>query len=336
MGERREQSGLCLCPARAAAWLVSAPYAGVMKLRRMAYHSGLMPSRPAGVPVISIGNITCGGTGKTPMVAWVVRRLKDAGRRPAILTRGYKAVAGRSDEAELLKQLTGVPVVIDPDRVAGAKAAAAGGADVLVMDDGFQHLHLRRDLDIVLIDATDPFGGAPLPAGLRREPLSALRDADAVVITRSDALDKDQLSRLKTRLGTLAPAATVHAAVHRPVAIIDEAGGRGPASRIDGKRVMAFCGIGNPQSFFATLERVGANVAARRALNDHVHYTDRIVGSLKRAAAAAGVELLVTTQKDFVKLQGASFGLGVWQLVVEIDVVEGSTALGEAVIQALK
>jgi len=329
----REKATHILRPLLVAA---AAPYAGLMRLRRAAYHAGIMRRCAAGVPVICVGNITCGGTGKTPMVAWVVRLLKGAGRKPAILTRGYKAVEGRSDEAELLADLASVPVVVNADRAAGAKQAVAGGADALVMDDGFQHMRLRRDLDIVLIDATDPFGGGLLPAGLRREPLSALRDAGAVVITRSNEIAKERLEKLKTRVSRLAPAATVHAAVHKPVAVIDEGGGRRSASALDGRGVLAFCGIGNAGSFFATLERLGARLAGRRALGDHVHYTARIIESLARAAEDARAELLVTTQKDFVKLRGASFGRPVWQLAVEIEVVEGPSALAEAVLAAVK
>jgi len=324
------------CALRPAVRLLGAPYAAAMRLRRTAYNCGLMPRYAAGVPVICVGNITSGGTGKTPMVAWVVGRLKGAGRRPAILTRGYKAVEGRSDEAELLKQLAGVPVVINADRAAGAKQAAAGGADVLVMDDGFQHMRLRRNLDIVLIDATNPFGGGCPPAGLRREPLSALRDAGAIVITRSSDVPKEQLEKLKTRLSRLAPAATVHAAVHKPVAIVDEAGGRLPAGRIEGKSVLAFCGVGNPESFFAALERLGAKLTCRRALGDHVRYTSKVIDSLNRAADDTQVELLVTTQKDFVKLQGVSFGRPLWQLAVEIELVEGPRALEEAILEAVR
>ena len=171
---------------RGAGWVLSKPYAGLLWLRRRLYRLGLLGAYKPAVPVISIGNITTGGTGKTPMVVWVVRWLKSAGLQPAILTRGYKAVDGRADEAEMLWQATGVPVVAEADRVDAARSAVAGGAEVLVLDDGFQHLRLRRDLDIVLIDATNPFGfGHCLPRGLLREPVSALGDADAVDLRRT-------------------------------------------------------------------------------------------------------------------------------------------------------
>ncbi len=328
MSGRRAGPGAALLRAVLAA--ASLPYAAAMGLRRRMYRWRLLPSRRAGVPVISVGNITAGGTGKTPTVAWVVQQLKDAGRKPAVLTRGYKAVAGRSDEADLLRRLCGVPVIVNADRVAGASAAVAGKADVIVMDDGFQHRRLRRALDVVLIDATNPFGfGWCLPRGLLREPRSALRDAGAVVITRSDALTADDLSRLKKRLGRLAKRAVVCTAVHAPVRLADETGRRFPCDYIRGKKVCAFCGIGNPAGFFATLERLGAQVVARHPLEDHAAYTPELIARLKRAGDEARAEIFATTQKDAVKLDGRRLGRSVWEVWIEIDILEGRDELIE-------
>jgi len=313
---------------RAGLLCASLPYSAVMRLRRWLYRRGVLPARSAGVPVICVGNLTTGGTGKTPMVAWVVRRLKDAGKTPAILTRGYKAVDGVSDEAELLGHLTGADVVVNGDRAAGAETALAGGADVLVMDDGYQHRRLRRDLDIVLVDAANPFGfGHCLPRGLLREPPGALRDAGAVVITRSDAVDADALERLRDRLRVLAPDCSLHAAVHRPADVIDADGQRHPAGALSGRKVLAFCGIAAPDSFFGTVEALGADLSATLALPDHVNYTDAVVAEVRRAADSAGADLLVTTQKDHVKLAGPDLGLDVWQLAVEMAVVDGEAEL---------
>ena len=163
------QTGPVAALLRATLSAASVPYAAAMRVRRDAYRRGVLASHAAGVPVICVGNVTTGGTGKTPMVAWVVRRLLENGFAPAILTRGYKSSAGQSDEAELLRRSlpASVPIVVNGNRLAGAQAARQQGANVLVMDDGFQHHRLRRDLDIVLIDATNPFGfGRCLPRGL--------------------------------------------------------------------------------------------------------------------------------------------------------------------------
>jgi tetraacyldisaccharide 4'-kinase len=314
----------------------SAPYSLMMRLRRGLYRRGLLPSHPAALPVISVGNITAGGTGKTPMVAWIVEQLKRRGARPAILTRGYKGSGGSSDEAELLRELTGRPVAVDADRVAGAVAAAADGeTDVLVMDDGFQHRRLRRDMDIVLIDAMRPFGyGHCLPRGLLREPLSALSDADAIVITRSDTVEPDALRNLREGIARAAPRASLHSAVHRPVRIVSCTGGEIPLDALRGREVYAFCGIGNPASFFRLLEDIGARLTDRRIFDDHVAYTPQRVERLRSEARECDV--LVTTQKDFVKLAGIELGGDLWGIEVEMEIVEGEAELVEKIVGAWK
>jgi len=370
-GERR---GICAAILRAGLAVGSVPYAVAVRLRRWGYRKGILASRSAGeahgaqavglraVPVISVGNITTGGTGKTPMVAWVVQHLREGGRRPAILMRGYKATGGKSDEAEMLRRICAdsvpapsesptpeparpedrpsarswsVPVIVNPDRVAGARQAVEQGADVLVMDDGFQHRRLRRDLDIVLIDATNPFGyGWCLPRGLLREPVSSLRDAGAIVITRSDAISTDSLQALKDRLARLSPRASLHAAVHRPTRIIHEDGAQSPAETMEKRRSLAFCGIGNPRSFFDTLKRLGADLVACRALEDHVEYTKEVIEWLRQEAIRCGAELLITTQKDAVKLAGAKLPLPLWILEVRMEVVGGREELLRKILQA--
>jgi tetraacyldisaccharide 4'-kinase len=324
-GRRR---GLGASLLRAALTVPALAYAAAMRVRRRLYRWGLLPRKRAGAPVICVGNLTTGGTGKTPMVAWVVSRLKEMKRRPAVLTRGYKAAAGMSDEAALLRRLCGVPVIVNADRAAGAAAAVAGKANVLVMDDGFQHRRLRRELDVVLVDATNPFGfGWALPRGLLREPVAALKDAGAVVITRSDSVPAERLSSLRERLGRLAPAASLHAAVHRPTKFADEQGRKFPPDYVAGKKVFAFCGVANPESFFSALEALGAELVARRSLDDHVRYTADLLEALRREADDAGAEVLATTQKDAVKIEGRSLGRPLWELWIEIDVVEGAEAL---------
>ena len=312
---------------RAVLKAASGPYAGVMRLRRWLYRRGLLARGRAGAPVICVGNITTGGTGKTPMVAWIVRKLKAGGRKPAILTRGYKAAGGESDEAELLRQQCGVPVIINADRLAGA-AVAAEGADVLVMDDGFQHRRLCRDLDIVLIDAMNPFGyGHCLPRGLLREGPSALRDADAIVITRSDSVADEELQELRQHLGRLAPGASVHLAVHRPTNLISPDGRLLPPCALAGKKVFVFCGLGNPEAFFDTARRLGLELSGRCALDDHVRYDAATAEEICRRARRAGAQVLLTTRKDAQKALAAGFSLPVWQMEVEIEITAGAAEL---------
>ena len=329
------ERGVAAGGLRALLAVASGPYAVGMRVRRWAYRRGVLPVRRAGAAVICVGNLTTGGTGKTPMVAWVVARLRSAGRKPAILTRGYRAVAGRSDEAELLKDLCGVPVIVNADRVAGAEAAVAGGADVLVMDDGFQHRRLGRDLDIVLIDAAEPFGfGWTLPRGLLREGPRALRDAGAVVVTHADAIGEAPLSNLRGRLARLAPAASIHVAAHRPVALLDESGQSASLDALSGRKVFAFCGIARPERFFDSLTALGARPADTRALDDHAAYTPDVAKTLRRAAEDSGAGVWITTQKDFVKLADTELSGHVWQLAVGMAVVEGEEALTAKILAA--
>jgi tetraacyldisaccharide 4'-kinase len=325
-------------------------YSPAMRLRRWAYRRRLLPSFNAGVPVISVGNLTTGGTGKTPMTAWLARHLRQLGRRPAVLMRGYKARQdGHSDEAIMLRLELGrppglapsaalatlssaipseVPVYPNPNRRAAAKEAVAAGADVLILDDGFQHLRLRRDLDIVLIDATNPFGfGRVLPRGLLREPLAALKDADALVITRSEQAEAKAIADLRGRLIRLAPHATFHTAAHRPTRLLDQAGAPRALTELAGKKVLAFCGLGNPQSFFETLKGLGTELVATETFPDHAAYGPRELGQLDRRAAQSGTELLVTTQKDAVKIHTGWLSRPLWKLVIEMKVTQGREEL---------
>jgi tetraacyldisaccharide 4'-kinase len=353
-GRRR---GMVTAAVRGLLAGAAVPYACVTLLRRWAYRRGIVPSRRAGVPVVSVGNITVGGTGKTPMAAWVAGQLLRIGRRPAVVLRGYKAKGGRSDEAELLKELLAggagragagsgveqrqqeqwsVPVIVDADRMRGAEQAVGQGADVIVLDDGFQHLRLRRDLDIVLIDGTNPFGfGHVLPRGLLREPLSALKCADAIVITRSEAVAPAAIDALRQKLAALAPRASIHAAVHAPTRIIDQTGAELPLRSLPGRKVFAFCGIGNPGSFFAALERLGAVRASERAFDDHVRYGPAEIIAIARAAEQCGAEVLVTTQKDRVKLLPSAFHEPLWTLAVELQLTSGRHELVERIREAL-
>jgi len=199
---RRRGLGAGLLRAGLAA--ASLPWSGVMRLRRRAYEAGLLASHSAGVPVICVGNITAGGTGKTPMIVWVLRRLTARGMHPGYLTRGWTrghtAATGHFDEAEVVRRLCRAPAAVDRDRVRGARRLAGEGCDVVVLEDGFHHLRLRRDLNVVLIDATEPFGyGHVLPRGLLREPLGALRAADALVVTRSDQVGQADLAEIAWR-----------------------------------------------------------------------------------------------------------------------------------------
>lgn len=290
-----------------------------------------------GVPVISVGNITVGGTGKTPMVEWITRRLLERGKRVGLISRGYGARRGQAnDEAmELAQKLPGVPHLQNPDRVAAARRAIEEhGCEVLVLDDAFQHRRIARDLDLVLIDATDPFGGGHLlPRGLLRESLAGLRRASAVVLSRADAIEAPERDRIWQTLHDYAPHVPRIEAAHAPAALVAVDGSTEELNRLQGRRVAAFCGIGNPAAFRATLEACGAEIAAFRAYPDHFAYDASQIETLAAwIAGLDGVEQVICTHKDLVKVaENELAGKRLFALSIGIRFLQGEQTLLKSV-----
>jgi len=281
-------------------------YGAAVRVRNAYYDHRHSATHAAGVPVVSVGNMTVGGTGKTPFVIELVRRLRAAGHRPAILTRGY-AAASRQTADEVLEfrlAVPEVPVVVNPDRVAGAAAARREhDADVLVLDDGFQHRRLRRDLDVVLIDALDAWGGGRLlPVGRLREPVSSLRRADWIVVTRANQADPAVVRTLFTTLAQYAPGVPTAKAMLEPAGFFDSNGSRFPVDALLEERVLPVCGLGNPETFLHAIERLAAAVAEPLLFADHHRYQMADVRRIVDAAAQCRAARVVTTRKDWVKL----------------------------------
>jgi tetraacyldisaccharide 4'-kinase len=307
-------------------------YGAAARARLRLYRSGFLKSERVGAPVLSVGNLTTGGTGKTPLVEWAALALAREGLRACVLTRGY----GRADESRrvvasdaarvlaeveecgdeprlLAERLLGAAAVVcDRDRVAAARWAREQlGAEVFVLDDGFQHLRIARDLDIVTLDATAPWGGGHLlPRGRLREPASGLARADCVVITRAElAEDLDGLRGAVGR-GSGGRAAVFTSRVRtlglKPLA----EGDAGVAEvNLEGIGVGAFCAVGNPGAFFEHLRRDGLEVCYTRAFPDHHAYSRADAEAVSRDALARGARALLTTTKDAVKLRGLGFAL---------------------------
>ena len=247
----------------------SAVYSAIIRARNILYDKGVLKSHKTGAIVISVGNITVGGTGKTPLVIWLCNKtinlkLKTKNYGCAILTRGYKTTQNlklktqnyTDEPAILAESCPEAKVIVNPDRVAAAKEAVEKfGAKVLVMDDGFQHRRLARDLDIVTVDGTEPFGptGKMLPAGLLREPVSALKRADAVVITRCDQVSETELAKLEERLRQINPDMIIARSMHNPVCVKSMDEKEMSIEQLKDKRIFAFCGIGNPDAFLNTI-----------------------------------------------------------------------------------
>lgn len=296
-------------------------YGIVMKVRRQLYSSGILRSNRLAAPVISVGNITAGGTGKTPVVAWIARWYIDRGKRVAVLSRGYGGKGDGSpavvsdgattyltaeeagDEPVLLaRSVPGLVVVTGHDRYqAGLLAQERFSPDIIILDDGFQHLRLRRDLDILLLDARRPFGnGFVFPAGLLREWRSTVSAADAVIVTRGKPDDNFPIL----------PIPPVAWCSHRIAEAVVLADSSTIATGDIPHPVVAFAGIADPESFFSCLEDEGLTVAAKLAFPDHAQYNTGLIGRIAGTRDAVSAAAVVTTEKDAVKLDRHAEKLG--------------------------
>lgn len=286
-----------------------------VRFNSLLFRLGIKKSTRLGVPVISIGNLTTGGTGKTPCTELIARHLRQLGLRVAILSRGYGAQNGQpNDEAQVLEEnLPDVPHLQGPDRVlTGHIAIDELDSEVILLDDGMQHRALDRDLEIVLIDATDPFGGDwLLPAGLLREPKSELRRADAILVTRCDLIDGTTIEQLHAQLASYCPKAVIAHSIHEPQGWMDSYLPGEPMELSDRPEgpVAAFCGIGNPEGFQSSLESLGLTVCGLKRFPDHHAYTASDVAELEAwAESFPEGTWIATTQKDLVKLRLGELG----------------------------
>jgi tetraacyldisaccharide 4'-kinase len=303
-------------------WPLSLVYGAAASLRAWLYKHGWRKQKRLNRPVISVGNLTTGGTGKTPMVIWLAEKLLAEGKRVAILSRGYHGSNGTSDEIELMKlRLEGRALFgVGPDRYAEGQRLESAGVDVFVLDDGFQHLKLARDVDIVLVDSTRPLKNEfVLPAGRLREPRSALRRAHLVVLTRAEQ------SKLRPDAIPSSPLFVTYLANSKLLGFRKH----GADNYLDTLRpslvgpYFAFCGVGNPDALFADLQRWGLRLVGQRAFRDHHRYTSSEIEDLQREAGLAGASALVTTEKDAQNFEAAVvFKMSVEIAVVAIDIPE--------------
>jgi tetraacyldisaccharide 4'-kinase len=321
---------------------LSLVYALIVMLRKGLFRVGMLHRKTVGLPVISVGNLTLGGTGKTPAVLHIARILQKQGRRPAVISRGY----GRENESEVLvvsdgtrlladactggdepvliaSKLAGIPVVVGSDRSrAAALARKEFGIDSVILDDGFQHLRLRRDLDIVLLDGLDPFGNGRLfPAGILREPVSALGRADVIVIGNSDRIPAGDLESLRRKVANSSRARVFSSRV-QPADLVDiQNSDVRSLSALRGTRVLALSGIARPAGFLAMLKALGADVREHFVFADHHRYERDDLAALFRKAADERVSMIVTTEKDSMRLRRLK-PEGIWALRIELEIME--------------
>ena len=324
---------------------ISRVYGAGVELRTALYKGRWLEAKRLNRPVVSVGNLTAGGTGKTPLVILLAKMLEQAGRKPSILTRGYKRRSRESciviepgrerqpdsdevgDEPALLaRRLTQVPLVVSADRYsAGRLAESRFGVDLHLLDDGFQHLHLHRDIDVLVIDSTQPFAsGQLLPAGRLRERPVAARRADLIVITRGDPKANQRIAATLEGFGIRRPTFTARtrlcglAPVNSPGELP-----RLPSAEQRLRPVLAFCGLGNPDAFFRDLERWGFSLAGQLAFSDHHRYDRSEVQRLLDQAKASGAEWLLTTEKDVQNISEPRTGsLPLFYCSMELEIPE--------------
>ena len=334
---------------------ISIVYGGLVKLREALYKKGFLQSKRLSCPVVSIGNITVGGTGKTPMTLYVAELIRRFGYKVAIVSRGYKGKAEKTggivhdgriicmepdqagDEPFMMaKRLRSVPVIVGKDRFkAGMLAVKEFNPDVVLLDDGFQHLRLYRDIDLVLLDFSSPFGnGNLLPRGILREPASSLSRADALILTRSDSAPGSIKANLVDRLMYLSQKRSVYITFHAPY-IFKVVKAAGDIEHIDlsksrdwnseiikGRNVFAFSGIARNEDFIHTVESFGCNVSGFAGFSDHHKYSDEDINKILRSAKNAGAEIVCTTEKDYARM-GHSKSWPIDLVIIGIEIAFG-------------
>jgi tetraacyldisaccharide 4'-kinase len=319
-------------PVLAAA---AAPYRLAVTTRNWLFDVGWFRARRMSIPVVSIGNLTLGGTGKTPFVEFVCRWFLARGKRPVILSRGYRAAGLHNDEALLLQaNLPDVPHLQGKDRVALARQAIEQvRPDVLVLDDGFQHRCLARDLDVVLIDCTEPFGyGRLFPRGLLREPIANVRRAGLIVLSRANQVADAEREQIRERINAVAGDKPIVSTDHVPSSL-RSGGAPLPLHDLAGRSVAAFCGIGNPQAFWKTLADLECRLVGTRAFRDHHHYSAADVAELAAWSTELRPDFVITTQKDAVKLPPTlPNGRPVFALQIAVAITDPDRYLERALI----
>jgi len=325
-------------------------YAAASVVRAALYGLGVIKVRSLPCKVIAVGNLTAGGTGKTPAVIYIANLLASKGKNTAVVIRGYRGGAkGRvavvsdgkdllmeagmaGDEACLLaKNLPGVPVVIGGDRYeAGMLAIKSFNPDVIILDDAYQHIALKRDLNILLMDARRPFGnGFTLPMGYLREPKSAVKRADLAVLTRSDRASEPELADSAAKISSFAHGLPVIMAAHRPRTLYSLWGkGETALEYLGGKGVVTASGVAEPASFALILEKLNAKITQVFEYPDHHGYTTDDVAEMEAAAVKAGAFAVVTTEKDAVKLAGRkAAGVEFLVLGIGLEITRGAETL---------
>lgn len=348
------RQGIRAALTRALLWALTPIYRVGVYRRNRRFDTDKIAVSKVDVPVISIGNLTTGGTGKTPLVIWLCRQVRRLDRRVAIVSRGYGAAKNQdrtskpNDEAmELGQRLLDVPHLQNPNRFGSATIAIEElETEAIVMDDGFQHRALDRDLDIVVVDATEPFGyGHLLPRGLLREPVKNITRADFVVLSRCDQVSDEEVGRVEAELKRYRPNLPIAKTKVQPSTWMQHDGQEkelsqfvpSPTADTDSTEVFVCCAIGNPNSFLNTVTSTGVTVVGQTFFPDHHLYSRADMEAIAEAAIQSGATAIVCTHKDLVKIGVNQFkGVPIYALVAEIVFLEGEPELLAAVKSTLR
>jgi tetraacyldisaccharide 4'-kinase len=308
------RQGMTAAFMRSAMNVLEFPYFSAMTIRNFLYDFSVLPTYQLPIPILSVGNLTLGGTGKSPVSAWIGQYFLDQEICPGFISRGYgKSSEGINDEfLELAFQLPSVPHLQNRNRIAAAHSfldlnrsnLVNQHVDVLILDDAFQHRRIGRNLDVVLLDASEPFGYEHVfPRGTLRESVTALRRADVVFLSHANLVSNAKREEIRNSVTTIAPDILWGEIVHEPQSLISVAKNKSELSEIRGKRVLAFCGIGNPNAFQQTLECCHVQTADLIAYPDHHRFTSENLDHLEKIVQKTNVEAVLCTMKDIVKIK---------------------------------
>ena len=329
------ETGITATVLRGGLRLLEVPYCSAVAVRNFLYNQRILSTRRFSVPIISVGNLTLGGTGKSPMVAWLCRYFLERNLHPGLISRGYKKSAheGNDEFLEMSHRFPTVPHLQQKDRASAIQRLLhTEQVDLIILDDAFQHRRVARNIDLVLLDATAPFGfGHIFPRGTLREPLGALQRADIVLLTRSDWANDTERQKIRQQVLSINPNIVWGETVHTPTSLISAHSlAAEPITSISGQSVLAFCGIGNPAAFRKTVEQCGVHVAKLIPFPDHYHYTPRDTDALVQIAKELGTDLILCTMKDLVKLAPTDFSESLLRAVsIEIQFTAGESAVCE-------
>ena len=329
------ETGITAALLRSGLRLLEMPYCSVVSVRNFLYDRRMLSMRQFAVPIISVGNLTLGGTGKSPMVAWLCRHFLEHNLRPGLVSRGYGKMSheGNDEFIEMFRRFPTIPHLQHRNRAEAIQTLLqTQQIDRIILDDAFQHRGVERNLDLVLLDATAPFGfGHVFPRGTLREPLSGLRRADIALLTRSDLVDETERQKIRERVLSINPNVIWGETVHMPTSLVSvQSFAAEPIETVSGQSVLAFCGIGNPAAFRKTLEQCGVHVAKLIPFPDHYCYSSLDAAALVRTAKELGTDSILCTMKDLVKFAPADLSEFPLRAVsIEIQFTVGESAVCE-------